>query len=82
MIRGTVIPMLQSYDGFAGYISLYDADGHRAKAIILWSSREAADAAEETLSERRKKMVDQVGLTIESVNGYEAPVVELAGAPV
>src|SRR5438093_1257579 len=40
MIRGTVIPMLQSYDGFAGYISLYDADGHRAKAIILWSSRE------------------------------------------
>jgi hypothetical protein len=82
MIRGTVIPMLQSYDGFAGYISLYDADGHRAQAIILWSSREAADAAEETLSERRKKMVDQVGLTIESVNGYEAPVVELVGAPV
>jgi len=82
MIRGTVIPMLQTYDGFAGYISLYDADEHRAKAIILWSSRETADAAEETLAERRKQMVDQVGLTIESVSLYEAPVVELAGAPV
>src|SRR3954470_16099626 len=56
MIRGTVIPMLQNYDGFAGYISLYDADEHRAKAIILWSSRETADAAEETLAERRKQM--------------------------
>jgi hypothetical protein len=82
MIRGTVIPMLQSYDGFAGYVSLYDADASRAKAIILWDSKETADAAEETLAERRVKMVDQVGLTIESVNLYEAPVVELAGARV
>ena len=82
MIRGTVIPMLQSYDGFAGYIALYDADNNRAKAIILWESREAADVAEETLAERRRKMVDQVGLTIESVSLYEAPVVELAGARV
>ena len=82
MIRGTVIPMLQSYDGFAGYISLYDADARRAQAIILWDSQESADAAEETLAERRGKIVDQVGLTIESVDLYEAPVVELAGAPV
>ena len=82
MIRGTVIPLLQSYEGFAGYIALYDADSNRAKAIILWDSREAADAAEETLAERRRKMVDQVGLTIESVSLYEAPVVELAGARV
>jgi hypothetical protein len=82
MIRGTVIPMLHNYDGFAGYISLYDAENSRAKAIILWESREAADAAEETLAERRMKMVDQVGLTIESVSLYEAPVVELVGATV
>ena len=26
MIRGTVIPMLQSYDGFDGYIALYDEE--------------------------------------------------------
>jgi hypothetical protein len=82
MIRGTVIPMLQSYDGFAGYIALYDQDNRRAKAIILWDSQGAADAAEETLEERRRKMVDQVGLTIESVDLYEAPVIELAPARV
>jgi hypothetical protein len=82
MIRGTVIPMLQSYDGFAGYIALYDADSRRAQAIILWDSQESADAAEETLAERREKIVDQVGLTIESVDLYEAPVVELVGARV
>ena len=82
MIRGTVIPMLRTYDGFEGYISLMDADNSRAKAIILWESKEAADAAEETLEERRKGMVSQVGMTIESVDLYEAPVVELAGARV
>jgi hypothetical protein len=82
MIRGTVIPMLQTYDGFAGYIALYDQDNRRAKAIILWDDRDVADAAEETLEERRRQMVDQVGLTIESVDLYEAPVVELAGARV
>jgi len=82
MIRGTVIPLLQTYDGFAGYIALYDQGNRQAKAIILWESREAADAAEETLEERRRKMVDQVGLTIESVDLYEATVVELAGARV
>jgi hypothetical protein len=82
MIRGTVIPMLQSYDGFAGYLSLYDQDERRAKAIILWENKDSADAAEETLAERRRKMVDQVGLTIDSVDLYEAPVVELMGARV
>jgi hypothetical protein len=82
MIRGTVIPLLQTYDGFAGYIALYDQSNRQAKAIVLWESREAADAAEETLEERRRKMVDQVGLTIDSVDLYEAPVVEVAGARV
>ena len=82
MIRGTVIPMLHTYDGFAGYIALYDADDRRAQAIILWDDRDAADAAEETLEERRRKIADQVGLTIESVDLYDAPVVELAGARV
>jgi hypothetical protein len=82
MIRGTVIPMLQMYDGYAGYLALYDEDSGRAKAVILWDSKEAADAAEETLVERRQKMVDQVGLGIESAELYEATVVDLAGAPV
>jgi hypothetical protein len=82
MIRGTVVPMLQSYDGFNGYIALYDEGNQRAKAIILWDSKEAAEAAEETLAERRKGMTAQVGITIESVDLYEAPVVVMEGARV
>jgi hypothetical protein len=79
---GGLLPLLQTYDGFAGYLALYDQGNRQAKAIILWESRDAADAAEETLEERRRNMVDQVGLTIDSVELYEVPVVELAGARV
>ena len=82
MIRGTVIPMLRTYDGFEGYINLYDEDNSRSQAIILWESKDAADAAEETLAERRKGMTAQVGITIESVDLYEVPVLELEGAKV
>src|SRR5207248_4946726 len=80
MIRGTVIPTLQGYDGFAGYVFLWDEDSNRAKAVILWDSKDAAEAAEETLAERRQRMTSQVGISIESTELYEAPVVELAGA--
>ena len=82
MIRGTVIPMLRSYDGYDGYISLYDEENSRAKAIILWESKEAAETAEETLVERRAQMTAQVGIKVESADLYEAPVVELEGARV
>jgi hypothetical protein len=81
-IRETVIPMLRSYDGFAGYIALYDARNRRAKAILLWESEETAEAAEQELVERRQKLAAGVGLTVESADLYEAPVVELEAARV
>jgi hypothetical protein len=82
MIRGTVIPMLRNYDGYAGYISLYDEENSRAKAIIPWESKDAAESAEETLVERRSKMTSEVGINVESADLYEAPVVDLEGARV
>lgn len=81
-IRGTVIPMLRQYEGFEGYIALYDQDKERARAVLLWESREAAEAAEETLAERRQKLASGVGLTVESADLYEVPVIELAGVRV
>jgi hypothetical protein len=81
-IRETVIPMLRQYDGFAGYIALYDAQGRRAKAILLWESEETAEEAEKELVERRRKLAGGVGLTVESEDLYEAPVVELESARV
>jgi hypothetical protein len=76
-IRGTVIPTLREYDGFAGYIALYDQENRRAKAILLWESEEKATAAEVTLAERRREMASGVGLTVESADLYEALVVEM-----
>jgi hypothetical protein len=81
-IRGTVLPTLREYDGFAGYLALYDEGNSRARAIILWDSKEAAESAEETLAERRVQMASGVGLTVESADLYEAVVVELEGARV
>jgi hypothetical protein len=81
-IRETVIPMLRQYDGFSGYIALYDAENRRAKAILLWESEETAEAAETELAERRRAIASGVGLTIESADLYEAPIVELETARV
>ena len=82
VVEETVIPMLRQYDGFAGYITLIDPANKRAKAVLLWESQEAAESAEETLHDRRRKISGGVGLTIESEDLYEAPVVVLEGAPV
>ena len=82
MIRGTVIPMLRSYDGYGGYISLYDVKNSRARAIILWESEETAEAAEVELVERRRQLTATVGLTVESADLYEVPVADLEGARV
>ncbi|HLM37944.1 MAG TPA: hypothetical protein VK287_09210 [Gaiellaceae bacterium] len=82
IVRGTVIPMLREYDGFAGYVAMYDADNRRAKAVLLWETEEAAEEAEKTLVERRKQLAGGIGLTVESQDLYEAPVVELEGARV
>jgi hypothetical protein len=77
-IRETVIPMLRTYDGFRGYIALYDQDGGHAKAVLLWESKEAAEASEPELAERRQRIASGIGLTIDSVELYEATVVEMA----
>ena len=81
-INETVLPMLRGFDGYAGYIALYDQDNRRAKAVLLWESEEAAEEAEKVLAERRLKIADSVGLTVESADLYEAPVVALEGARV
>ena len=75
-IRGTVAPMLRQYDGYAGYIALYDGANRRAKAIILWETEEAAVTAEQELVERRQKLAGSIGLTVESADLYEATVVD------
>ena len=81
-MRETVIPMLRQYDGFGGYIALYDAENRRAKAVLLWESAETADEAEKELVERREKLAGSVGLTVDSADLYEVTVLELEDAAV
>jgi hypothetical protein len=82
IVQETVIPMLREFDGYAGYITLFDGDNDRAKAILLWDNKEAADSAEESLHDRRRSLAGSIGLTVESEDLYEAPVVELEAARV
>jgi hypothetical protein len=49
-------------------------------AVILWESREAAEAAEEQLAPMRERMIQGFGMTIESNEILEVPIVEL-GTP-
>ena len=79
-IEETVLPMLRTYDGFAGYLALYDEDQRRAKAILLWETEDAAVSAEATLAERQRAISGGLGLTLESEDLYEATVVEFEGA--
>jgi hypothetical protein len=79
-VQETVIPMLRTYDGFAGYIALYDPERSRSRVVILWETEEAAVTAEDTLAERRRQLSGGLGLTIESEDLYEAPVIEFEGA--
>ena len=81
-MRETVIPMLRQYDGYGGYIALYDAENRRAWAVLLWETEEAAEEAEKELVERREKLAGSVGLTVESADLYEVTVLELEDAAV
>jgi hypothetical protein len=79
-VREGVLPTLQGHDGYAGYVNLYDAAAARMTAVVLWESREAAEAAEEELAPMRERMIQGFGMAIESNELAEVPIVDL-GTP-
>jgi hypothetical protein len=80
-IRERIIPGMKEIDGFAGFISLMDADTRRARNVLLWETREGAEEAERQFGPTRDKMVAEMGGTVKSTDVFEAPIVEvLAGA--
>lgn len=81
IIRERIIPSLKEMDGFVGFISLIDTETRRARNVLLWETREAADEAELELGPRREAIVQEMGGTIRSTDLYEAPIVDvLVGA--
>jgi hypothetical protein len=81
-IQERVIPTLREYDGYAGYLALFDPENRQARAVILWESEDAAKSAEETLAERRREMASGVGLTVDSADLYEAVAMDMETARV
>jgi hypothetical protein len=76
-IRERVIPGLQEIDGFAGFISLIDADNRRARSVVLWETKEGAEEAERRFKAKREEVVRMAGGTVRSADLYEAPIVEV-----
>src|SRR5207244_481012 len=79
-VRERVLPTLESQDGFAGYIGLYDSDRQMAGGITLWESPEAAQSADENIGGMRQETAQNFGLKVESANLWEAPVVDIRTA--
>ena len=46
ILRERIIPGLKEVDGFAGFISLVDEETHRARNVVLFETKEAAEEAE------------------------------------
>ena len=80
IIRERIIPGLKEIEGFAGFISLVDEENRRARSVVLWETKEAADEAERQFAPIREETVRGMGGTVRSADLFEAAIVEvLAG---
>jgi hypothetical protein len=80
ILRERIIPGLKEFDGFAGFISLVDEEKHRARNVVLWETKEAAEQAERKFAPIREETVTGMGGTVRSADLFEAALVEvLAG---
>lgn len=80
LVRTRVLPTLESQDGFAGYVGLYDSERRLAAGITIWESREAAEAADAKIGGMRQEVAEKFGMKVESANLWEAPVVDIRTA--
>jgi heme-degrading monooxygenase HmoA len=77
IIRERVIPQLKEMEGFAGFVSLVDPENRRARSVVLWETREAADEGERQFAAKREEIVRGFGGTVRSADLYEAPIVDV-----
>jgi hypothetical protein len=77
IIRGRIIPGLSQFDGFMGFISLMDPETSRSRSVVLFETKEGAEAAEREFGPRREEIVRGLGGTVRSADLYEAPIVEV-----
>ena len=61
ILRDRIIPGLKEIDGFAGFISLVDEEKHRARNVVLFETKEAAEEAERKFGPIREETVRGMG---------------------
>ena len=76
-VRERVLPTLESQDGFAGYIGLYDSDRQMAGGITLWESPDALRASEEQANQLRQRAAEGAASRIVGIERYEVALAEL-----
>jgi hypothetical protein len=77
IIRERILPRLNEFDGFAGFIALMDPENRRTRTVLLWETKEGADEAERELAPKREEIVRSMGGTVRSTDLYDAPIVEV-----
>lgn len=78
LVRERAVQRLRAQNGFVAYVALA-MEGERGMAVILWETREDAEAAEQALAERRNETAAEAGFRVVANELYEAPIVEFAG---
>jgi hypothetical protein len=72
---------LRDLDGYRGLIMLTDQSGGVARIITLWESSEAEVRARATRATMRDRLSATAGMTVEGLEIYELPVMQVLPAP-
>jgi len=76
-VRERVLPRIQQYEGYNGFIVLGDRRAGRVLGVSLWGSEQALRSTEEEANRLRRETSEAVGQAIAGVESYEVPLLEL-----
>ena len=65
------VPVLESLDGYTGYVLLGDRGSGLAMAVTYWESEEAMRASEDAVTDERERAAETAEAASASVEHYE-----------
>ena len=68
---------LEDYDGYRGLLVFTDDAAGRSLVITLWDTHEDEQRARASRGAMRDQLAATIGVTVESFDVYEVPVLEL-----
>src|SRR5215216_4342862 len=77
-VRERILPRIQQYDGYNGFIALGERRTGKVLGITLWESEQALRSTEEEEANRLGgETAEAVGQVIANVESYDVPFLEL-----